>query len=83
MTTDCTTEPRRTNPIDARLTALLRSVSSMSALFVGALTVVLSREIMELLPLSQFYQSLALLPITIALLYVLLALAGRLEGGEP
>lgn len=55
----------------------------MSALFVGALTVVLSREIMELLPLSQFYQSLALLPITIALLYVLLALAGRLEGGEP
>ena len=83
MTTDCTTESRRTNAIDVRLNALLRSVSSMSALFVGALTVVLSREIMELLPLSEFYQSLALLPIMIALMYVLLSLVRRLEGGDP
>lgn len=55
----------------------------MSALFVGALTVVLSREIMELLPLSEFYQSLALLPIMIALMYVLLSFVRRLEGGDP
>ena len=55
----------------------------MSALFVGALTVVLSREVIELLPVSEFYQSLALLPITIALMYVLLSLAARLEGGDP
>ena len=70
------------NPIDAQLNALVQSVSSWGALFVGALTVVLSEQIMELLPLSQFYRALALLPITVALMYVLLSLAVRLEGGE-
>jgi hypothetical protein len=83
MTTECTAENRRMNPIDARINALLRSVSSLSALFVGALTVTLASEIAEYLALAEFYESLAVLPITIALMYVLLTLAARLEGGEP
>lgn len=79
MTTECTTENRRTNPIDARLDARLESVSRWSALFVGALTVVLSNEVAGALPVSNTLQALALLPIALATMYVLLALAARLE----
>jgi hypothetical protein len=79
MTTECTTEERRTNPIDARLNALLDSVSKWTALFVGALTVVLANEAAELLPLSDTQQALAMLPVALVTMYVLLALAARLE----
>lgn len=82
MTTECTTDDRQQNPIDARLNGLVRSVSQWTALFVGAITVVLSLEVSEALPVSQFYQAVALLPITLAVMYVLLALAARLEGRE-
>jgi len=80
MTTECTTDDRQQNPIDARINRLVESVSTWSALIVGALAVVISNEIAESLPLSQFHQALALLPVTLAVLYVLLALAVRLEG---
>jgi len=75
MTTECTTDGRQQNSIDARINRLVESVSTWSAL-----AVVISNEIAESLPLSQFHQTLALLPVTLAVLYVLLALAVRLEG---
>ena len=79
MTTECTTEERRTNPVDARLNAQIEAVSKWSALFVGALTIVLSHEIAEVLPLSETHQALALLPVTLVTMYVLLWAAARLE----
>ncbi|EMA45318.1 hypothetical protein [Halococcus saccharolyticus] len=79
MTAECTAEGARTNPIDTRLDALVEGVSSWSALFVGVLTVVLANEIAAVLPFGSFYRALALLPITIAVMYVLLVLAVRLE----
>ena len=80
MTAECTAEGSRTNPIDARLDMLVEGVSSWSALFVGALTVVIANEIGAVLPFGSFYRALALLPITIAVMSVLLWLAVRLEG---
>ncbi|WP_232701095.1 hypothetical protein [Halobacterium wangiae] len=82
MTTECTPSDRQQNPIDARLDRLMDSVSAWSALFVGATSVVLSREIAERLPFGDFYQALALLPVTLAVVYVLLVLAVRLEGRD-
>ena len=77
-TTDCATAAAR-NPVDARIDELLGSVSRWSALFVGALTVVLAEEVAALLPLGDTATALALFPVSLALLYVLLTVAARLE----
>jgi hypothetical protein len=67
------------NPIDARLNQRLAAVSRWSALFVGALTVVLAQEVATRLPLGDTATSLALFPVSLALLYVLLTAAAHLE----
>lgn len=67
------------NPTDARFDALVAGVASWSALFVGALTVVIANEIAAALPFDPFYRALALLPITLTVMYGLLWLAIRLE----
>jgi hypothetical protein len=67
------------NPLDARLNERLRSVSRWSALFVGALTVVLAQEVATRLPLGDTATSLALFPVSLALLYGLLTAASHLE----
>ena len=74
---NCT--PTASNPVDARLNELLGSVSRWSALFVGALTVVLAQEIAALLPVGDTATALALFPVSLALLYVLLTAAAHLE----
>ena len=76
--TDCTTAA--SNPVDARLNELLRSISRRNALLVGALTVVLAREVAARLPLGDTATALALFPVSLALLSVLLTAAARLEG---
>ncbi|MFB6073079.1 MAG: hypothetical protein ABEJ88_08930 [Halobacterium sp.] len=72
MTSECAADARASNPIDARIQPLMAEVSSWGALFVGALAVVLSHEVAEALPLSEFHRTLALFPVTLALLYGLL-----------
>lgn len=74
---ECTTHAG--NPIDAGLAERLKSVSRWSALFVGALTVVLAEEVAELLPLGDTASVASLFPLSLVLMYVLLIGAGALE----
>jgi hypothetical protein len=77
--TECRTDAR--NPIDARLTELLESVSRWSALFVGALTVVLAEFVVEAIPLGNTASSLSLFPVSLVIIYGLLRGAAALEEG--
>lgn len=78
--TECNAE-NASNPIDARIQGRLASVSRMTALIVGAVTVVLANLVAESLPLGNTASALALFPVTLALLYVLLTVATVLETG--
>jgi hypothetical protein len=75
--TECTTRSR--NPVDARMADRLESVSRWSALFVGGLSVVLVERVVRALPLGDTASALAAFPVALAVMYVLLSLAARLE----
>jgi hypothetical protein len=67
------------NPLDARLNERLAAVSRWQALLVGAVTVVLAEEVTEFLPLGDTASVLALFPVTLAVMYGLLTVVGRLN----
>lgn len=78
--TDADGLPSGLGAYDRRLASMVRSLSGMTALFVGALTVVLAEAVAEALPLPEFYRALALFPVTLAVLSALVALAARYGG---
>jgi hypothetical protein len=67
------------NPVDRRLNALVESVSGWSAVFAGALSVLLAEIVAENLPVGEGARTVALLPLVIGLLYGLLWVAHRYE----
>lgn len=79
MSAECQADGRHRNFVDARIGRLLASVSKWSALFVGALTVVLATELAERLPVGDTAQAVALFPLTLLTTYVLLWVANRYE----
>lgn len=50
-----------------------KAMAASPLIYIGAITVVAATEIIEWLPLSEFYAALAVLPIALALLYGQLA----------
>ncbi|WP_436927766.1 hypothetical protein [Halosimplex amylolyticum] len=70
------------NSPDAGEPSLIAEAKSMAAsplLYIGAITVVVGLEIVELLPLSDTLTALSLFPIALALLYGQLALLALLR----
>jgi hypothetical protein len=64
------------------LASLYREAKSMAAsplLYIGAVTVVVGTEFAEWLPLGDFYSTLAIVPIVLALLYGQLGLLAYLR----
>jgi len=63
--------------VDARINGWAHQITGWQGLFVGAVTIALGQKVAAWLPLSDFYSTLALFPITLALLYVQLFVAAR------
>jgi hypothetical protein len=63
--------------VDARINGWAHQISGWQGLFIGAITVAVGQTLVGWLPLSDFYSTLALFPITLALLYVQLFVAAR------
>lgn len=68
--------------LDARINGWARQITGFQGLFIGAITVAVGHTIAEWLPLSEVYSTLALFPITLALLYVQLFVAARVAGAD-
>lgn len=61
------------------MTARVRTMTASPLIYIGAVTVVGAHELVGWLPLSERYAILALLPITLALLYGQLAVLAYYE----
>ena len=69
--------PNPLQAVDARINGWANRISGWQGLFVGAITIAVGHKVAAWLPLSDFYSTLALFPITLALLYVQLFVAAR------
>jgi hypothetical protein len=69
--------PRPLRAFDARINGWAHQLSGWQGLFIGAITIAVGQNVAEWLPLSDLYSTLALFPITLALLYVQLFVAAR------
>lgn len=68
---------------DAKLCAMVHSLSGWTPVFVGAFSVLFAETVAQNLPLGATARTLALLPLTLALLYGMIALAASWQDDTP